>query len=86
MLEHCIIVYSIAKPVVATSRTMCPLEVVQASCNQSSKSSLNGPFHGMMHLQTPCSPAISPLILQVVITGIPLSLSGSISVFLRCVE
>lgn len=37
---------------------------------ESSKSTLNRPFHGMMHLQTLCSPAVSPLILQVVITGI----------------
>lgn len=43
---------------------------------ESTKSTLNGPFHGMMHLQTLCSPAISPLILQVVITGIFLCPSG----------
>lgn len=43
---------------------------------ESSKATHNRPFHGMMHLQTPCSPALSPLIPQVVITAISLCLSG----------
>lgn len=29
-----------------------------------SKATLNGPFHGMIHLQTPCPPATSNLIIQ----------------------
>lgn len=48
------------EPVLAAGRT-----IIQHCVSPFSyKSTLNGPFHGMMRLQTLCSPVISPLIPQ----------------------
>lgn len=65
-----------AEPVLAAGRTIRSRAGLHFTFQPgSNKSTFNMPFHGMMRLQTLCSPAISRLILEVVLTGICLCLS-----------
>lgn len=57
------------EPVLAAGRTIIQDLVSPFSW----KSTLNGPFHGMMRLQTLCSPVISPLIPQLLQTNVTTS-------------
>lgn len=47
-----------------------------------SKATLNGPFHGMIHLQTPCPPATSNLIIQALLIFFSLCLAGVLLILL----
>lgn len=46
-----------------------------------SKATLNGPFHRMIHLQTPCPPATSNLIIQALLIFFFLCLAGVLLIY-----